>query len=372
MVWPAAPFPRPIAVVPYPPAPLGGAVNDVPPPASWRRPRPDFMAVVSLERTGGTSVYRSLRSVYGPQQLRHVHYLDGVRHALEGDPAEDAVQEHKREREIETGRRLRDGRARRVVFSMLRDPFERLVSGLWYGRGEVFQRYLDPRTGAFDPRVEAVLRRPLDNLLDRQRGYGAEVYETLGLPWLPGPGRHEAEGGLTAFVLRFERLAQDFHDATRQVFGLPVPLMHLNAADRFGDADSYRAFRRLCEDVLAEERRELDGMRAGQQMGAPLAAELSQAQAPDASAGLFPPELLSDPEAARSAAAAWRKTARTLMAEGDSPGELEAWRRVLEATPGDVKALSRLVTLLHALGYEAEAKAAKETLRGLTPPEDRT
>ena len=320
---------------------------------------PDFIAVVSIERTGGTSVFRSLRTVFPPGDLRHVHYLHGLDRVPSGDP-ERAVRQHaKGAREIETGLRLADAGERRVVFTMLRDPFDRLVSCLWYGRGPRFARFLNPRTGEFNSGAEAVLRLPLAGLLERHRGYGDAVYQRLGLTARPGPGRHDLEGGLTAYVLRFERLAEDFGDAAQAVFGFPVPLLHLNTAARFGDRESYQAFRRLCERALVEERRAFDAAPGPSREGVPLAGR---------------PRSEGDHEALRLVAAAWahpdssrawRKAAGALRNAGDAPGEIEAWRRVAALDGPDPKSLGRVVTLLRSLGRGDEALAAHAQLKAL-------
>ena len=320
---------------------------------------PDFIAVVSIERTGGTSVFRSLAGVFPSDRLRHVHYLDGRRHGTSHDPAEAALQEFKRGREIETGLRLRDAGRRRVVFTILRDPFDRLVSGLWYGRGALFAAFLDPTTGELGREAETLLGPAAASLLERHDRYGEEVFERLGLTVRPGPGRHDLEDGLTAYVLRFERLEDDFADAAQAVFGFPVPLLHLNTAGRFGDRESYQAFRRLCERALVEERRAFDAAPGPSRLGVPLGG------GPKPTGDLEALRLLAAAGAHPDSSRAWRKAAEALRAAGEAQSELEVWRRIAALDGPDSKSLGRVVTLLKSLGRGDEAEVAHAQLKAL-------
>ena len=215
----------------------------------------DFVVVLSAERTGGTSVFQSLKPAVGEAPLLHVHFFDGDRYRGAADTeAKAAFREVKRQREAQAKAFLFDPERKGVVFTVLRDRLSRVVSSLWFAKRDVLMRRYDRELDAFWPRTLRPLQPHIDVILDKETSYGREVFEPLGLPAQPAPGRYRTHCGARVFALDFARLEQDFAAATGEVFGRPVPLLHVNGGEMIGDARGYAAFRRHCAQVLTPQR----------------------------------------------------------------------------------------------------------------------
>ncbi len=219
----------------------------------------DFLVVLSLERTGGTSVAQSLKTAAADTPVEHVHFFDGDRYrggttlaAKQAALARKRQREaHKRQREARVRDWLSDPRLNGVVFSVIRDPLSRIVSGLWYQGHEMLAPRYDPAADAYPPgALSDIVERRLEGLVQKQARYGVEVYEPLGLPARPEPGEYRSRTGARVFVLEFAYLAGDFLAATQAVFGRPVPLAHVNGGGHIGDARAYAAFKRYCVEAL--------------------------------------------------------------------------------------------------------------------------
>ena len=159
--------------------------------------KPDFLIVLSLERTASTSVFRALRRAAPGTPVIHVHFLDG-----------DAYR----------------------------------------------QAPTDAAADRMHPDALKAVARRIDLLLDKELSYDRNVYQALGLPARPAPGAHSTNSGARLFALDFRRIGQDFETATESLFGQPVALLHENAGAGIGDPRGYAAFRRLCAETLLPER----------------------------------------------------------------------------------------------------------------------
>ncbi len=216
---------------------------------------PDFVMVLSLERTGGTSVFQSLKAAVGQAPLAHLHFFDSDRYRGASDtPAKAAARATKREREIQAKALLDDESLNRVIFTVMRDPFGRLVSSLWFTKRDLLMRSYDAARDSFEPRALEQIQHRIALVLEKEAGYGREVYEPLGLPARPAPGRYRTKGGARVYALDFARLGEDFGAATAEVFGKAYPLVHVNGGAMIGDAKGYAAFKRYCAEVLTPER----------------------------------------------------------------------------------------------------------------------
>jgi hypothetical protein len=217
--------------------------------------RPDFLIVLSLERTGSTSVSRALRrAAPAGVPVLHVHFLDGD--AYRGAPAdatEDAAFQSKRQRELEARTLLADPGLKGAVFTILRDRMSRVVSCLWYARHELLTGYYDPALDRMHPDALKAVAKRIETLMGKETSYDRRVYQALGLAGRPRPGEHRTSSGARLYALDFRRIGEDFALAAETVLGAPVRLPHENAGAGIGDARAYAAFRRLCAEALTPE-----------------------------------------------------------------------------------------------------------------------
>ena len=217
--------------------------------------KPDFLIVLSLERTGSTSVFRALRRARRGTPVFHVHFLNGDRYRGQAmDQAEAAAFDSKREREEQVRTLLADPPLDGAVFTILRDRLSRVISCLWYAKHEVLMGFYDAAADRMDPKALRAVDQRIELLLDKERNYDRNVYEALGLAGRPTPGAHATSSGARLFALDFRRIGQDFETSTEALFGAPVQLLHENAGAGIGDPRGYAAFKRLCADVLPPER----------------------------------------------------------------------------------------------------------------------
>ncbi len=217
--------------------------------------KPDFLIVLSLERTGSTSVFKALRRAAPGVPTIHVHFLDGD--AYRGPPdgaAEAAAFDSKREREVQVRGFLSDPSLNGAVFTILRDRLSRVISCLWYSKHDVLMGFYDAATDRMHPNALKTVKKRIELLLDKERNYDRNVYEVVGLPGRPAPGLHATSSGARLFALDFRRIGQDFETATEAVFGAPIVLPHENAGAGIGDPRGYAAFKRLCTEALPPER----------------------------------------------------------------------------------------------------------------------
>jgi hypothetical protein len=218
--------------------------------------RPDYLIVLSLERTGSTSVSRALRrAAPAGIPVLHVHLLDGDDfRAAPADEAEAASFRSKRQRELEARTLLADPRLYGAVFTILRDRTSRVTSCLWYARHEMLTGFYDPVRDRMDPDVLKAAAKRIDNLLAKETSYDRRVYQALGLAGRPRPGEHRMSSGSRLYALDFRRIAADFALASETVLGTPLQLPHENAGAGIGDPRAYAAFKRLCAEALTPER----------------------------------------------------------------------------------------------------------------------
>jgi len=222
-------------------------------------PAPGFLIILSLERTGSTSVSRALRRATPTTPLLHVHFLDGDPYrSAPADAAEAASQDSKRPKEAQARAFLADPDPHGAVFTILRDPLSRVTSCLWYSKHDVLMGFYDHETDRFDPAALDAVGKRIGLLLDKERHYDRDVRELLGLSRRPEPGQHRTRMGAPVFALDFRRIAEDFEGATAAVFGAPIALPHENAGSSIGDPRGYAAFKRLCAEALTPERLGLD------------------------------------------------------------------------------------------------------------------
>ncbi len=217
--------------------------------------QPDFLIVLSLERTGSTSVFQALRRAARGTPVLHVHFLDGddYRGAPE-DAAEAAAFADKREREVRVRGLLADPSQNGAVFTILRDRMSRIISCLWFAKHDVLLGFYDAEADRMHPNALKVLDRRIDLLLGKELNYDRNVYQALGLTGRPTPGEHATGSGSRLFALDFRRIGEDFESATSALFGAPVALPHENASVGIGDPRAYAAFKRLCAEALPPER----------------------------------------------------------------------------------------------------------------------
>jgi hypothetical protein len=367
---------------------------------------PDFIAVVSGERTAGTAVANSLRIAYPGAEALHVHYVDRSWDHLEGiaDPDERVLQAAKREREDRVRLRLADPGLSRVIFTVLRSAPDRLTSAMWYLRAQTFAAMYDPSSQSFDPAATPLVRKLLRTKLSASARYENEVYPPLGVS--ARPGLHIDASGPRVAVLRFEHLEEDFRNATTAIFGYPVELLHINAAKQAGPPGCYRAFRAFARPLILSggfpDR--YDGFADPPGWDAPqtdlarlksraLEAELeddwrAQVDAWAEVLEIAPHDVQAHQQTARlwtsqgrhSLAAehvrilaeaqpqvsrTWVRLADACRAAGDLRGELDAWRRLRSLDGPTEKGLSRLLTLLEQLGEAEEAARTKAELKRL-------
>lgn len=217
--------------------------------------KPDFLIVLSLERTASTSVFMALRRAARETPVLHVHFLDGDAYRKPpADAAEAAALDDKRRREAQVRAFLSDPSLEGAVFTILRDRLSRVVSGLWFAKHELLMSRYDPVTDRMDPDAIRAVSRRIDIMLDKERNYDRMVYSALGLPGRPKPGAYLTNSGARLFALDFRRLAEDFATATEAVFGAPIALQQNNGGAGIGDPRGYAAFKRLCAEHLPPER----------------------------------------------------------------------------------------------------------------------
>ena len=217
--------------------------------------KPDFLIVLSLERTGSTSVFKALRRAAPGVPTIHVHFLDGdIYRQAPADAAEAAAFESKREREVQVRGFLADPSLNGAVFTILRDRLSRVISCLWYSKHDVLMGFYDAHADRMDPQALKAVDKRIELLLDKERNYDRNVYQVVGLAGRPVPGVHATRSGARLFALDFRRIGQDFQTATEAVFGAPIVLPHENAGAGIGDPRGYAAFKRLCTEALPPER----------------------------------------------------------------------------------------------------------------------
>jgi hypothetical protein len=212
--------------------------------------------VLSQERTGSTAVSRSLKALLGHDRVVQVHYLDGSAYRRPThNPGKLESFADKAEREAKVRGWLSDPHWNGVVFSIVRDPAARIASSIWIKNTAQLLEHHDPAHRTFGDEVMPVIAAALNEAVEKQANYGADVFTQLGLPASPMPGTYRTRSGARAFVLDFDRLADDFTRATEVAFGEAVPLMRApNGADRYGDLAAYADFRRYCAGLLQTRR----------------------------------------------------------------------------------------------------------------------
>ena len=217
---------------------------------------PEFAVVLSQERTGSTAVSRSLKALLGADRVVQVHYLDGSRYRLPTDnPHKLERFADKAEREARVRAWLSDPHWSGVVFSIIREPVARIASSIWIKNTAKLLEHHDPVARTFHDGLIPLIAAPLDEAVEKQTNYGADVFTRLGLPASPSPGTYRTRSGARVFVLDFDRLADDFTRATEAAFGEAAPLMRApNGADRYGDLAAYADFRRYCAGLLQTRR----------------------------------------------------------------------------------------------------------------------
>lgn len=216
--------------------------------------QPDFLIVLSLERTASTSVSRALRRAASQTPVLHVHFLDGdLYRSPPSDPAEAEAFHAKREREMQVRAFLADPGLHGAVFTILRDRLSRVISCLWYSKHDAIMEFYDAGADRMDPAVLTALNKRIRLLLDKERNYDRNVYEPLGLAGRPAPGVYTTRSGTRLFALDFRRIGEEFEAATEAVFGSKVSLPHENAGAGIGDPRGYAAFKRLCAEALPAE-----------------------------------------------------------------------------------------------------------------------
>lgn len=213
---------------------------------------PDFVVVLSLERTGTTSISHTLKQALGGARVLQSHYLDGEFYRLPtDDPDKRHSMEDKRRREARIRGWLAAPHLQGVVFTVIRDPAERIASALWIDKTDQLLAHYDREGRTFRPSISKVFARRLGESLVKQASYAQDVYLPLGLPAQPSPGAYRARGGARVLVLDFARLAEDFAEATEAAFGRPIELLAPgNDAARYGDVRAYQDFRRYCAGLL--------------------------------------------------------------------------------------------------------------------------
>ncbi len=211
------------------------------------------IVVLSLGRTASVSVWKSLEAATSEPVL-HAHYLDSSRWR---DPDKPRSLE-KAEKEAAVVSALADASQRRVIVSVLRDPFDRIASALWYEKPQamahLFRKVSEPSVAE----VLRVLRHRMAVRLEKQRMEWEVNWARLGLIGYPAPGLMWTRSGIPVHFLAFERLAAGFATATMSILGVPAPLLKLNTGEDQGDAAAHARFRSWCDDHLVELIREAD------------------------------------------------------------------------------------------------------------------
>jgi tetratricopeptide (TPR) repeat protein len=300
---------------------------------------PDFVAVISAERTAGTAVAESIRAVFPKTQALHVHYLDGrARRPPPPDESEAQVQANKHAAEARVRLALADTSIERLIVAVERDPVDRIISSLWYVRGRRLSALYDAGKDVFADKAADLVKAMLDSQLARQREFALDVYQPLGLPPRPAPGRWRSREGASVWILDHSNLEVGFRHMTAEAFGYRIPLQRLNGAEQFGDARAYAAFRRYCRDLLPDI-----------------------PQPPETPADAPPPRAEDAP------AVALKRTAQAREDAGDVDGQIEAWRRVLALQADDLQALGRLSDLLAGQGRHAEAASHLRSMALVRP-----
>lgn len=213
---------------------------------------PDFVAVLGLERTGVASIAHTLKQALGHWRVIHARHLDGEAYRTPANgPGALAQIEDERYREARIRAWLAAPQVPGVVFTVVRDPAERIASALWADRGDELLSFYDRRARTFGPQAEHVLASRLEESLAMQANFARDVWLPLGLPARPGPGVYGAGSGRQVLVLDFAHLAEDFAEATAAVFGHSVELPpSKREAARHGDFQAWRDFRRYCARLL--------------------------------------------------------------------------------------------------------------------------
>lgn len=222
----------------------------------------NLLLVLSIEKTGGQAVHRTLRAAARERgyrcKARHAHFLDASRFRLKGNPETIAK---KAEREALIRDALADPAVNTTFFTARRDPVSRLMSALWHDHHAVLEQRGTDAIFSVD-----MVNWAAQSIIEKERCYGAEVYEKVGLSNTPPFGKNVTRDGRVCYVLNFTRLADDFEAATADFFGAPVKLETVNAGGRRGSPGAYGEFKRAfldderCRALLsAQGIRELQG-----------------------------------------------------------------------------------------------------------------
>ena len=217
--------------------------------------KPDFVVVISPERTGTTAISHTLKAALGDERVVQVHYLnaDRYRGPTENPEKLDSIAD-KRAREARAREWLADPSLRGVAFSIVRQPASRIASALWMHKTDELLRHYDPGRRTFRPEVDGVFARRLQEAMMKQANYSRDVYVPLGLAPMPAVGVHRTRNGARMYVLAFDNLARDFSAATEAAFGYPIALAPAkNGADSYAAPEPYEAFRRYCAELLKSE-----------------------------------------------------------------------------------------------------------------------
>jgi hypothetical protein len=166
---------------------------------------------VELPRTGSTAVRHELRELYDGEPILHKHatYEEFVAVASEDEK-------------------------RYFVFSSIRNPLDDAVSRYFKFRTDHKQRYTDP---ARRPKHKPLVNRLLDDSAFRFVGRGRTEFGSFLRRYYPLPFATWASLSHDRFdfVMRFERLADDFAEALRRI-GIE-PLRPLPVANQTGQRD---------------------------------------------------------------------------------------------------------------------------------------
>ncbi len=217
--------------------------------------------VLSLNRTASVSVWRSLQAA----STEPVHHL----HCLQPDRWREKDRPDKAPKEQAALEAIADASARRVIVSILRDPFERVISALWYQKPDALTRLWRKSDDPAVADVAHVLRTRIGPVLDKERRNWELNWAPLGLLGWPKPGLHRSRSGIDIHFLDFARLEAGFAEATAAIFGAPAPLLKLNTAADRGDPETYARFKAWSQSRLVELIRSADPD-AGRALGLPL------------------------------------------------------------------------------------------------------
>lgn|GEM_PF-6187401 len=217
------------------------------------QPKPDFVAVVSIERTATQSVYKSLVEARAAPIVRHVHYLDTAE--MRGPLPINPEKRKTKELQEEQVRRFIGAQSlRRAVFTVLRDPLDRVQSCVWYDREAMFGALFDKDTGLFDAEADDWIDYYVQRFATWGREYGEKVFKALEMPADLTPGHYITPNGTQLYALDFAHLARDFSQAALDLLGEATPLAKINTGASLGDPLVYQAFRRRFDELWPGER----------------------------------------------------------------------------------------------------------------------